>query len=116
MSSVKIDAIDGVVVARLDGEIDMANARDLGSQLVAAIPNSTLGVVLDLTGTTYLDSSGIQVIFDLAERLAGRQQQFRVAVPEGARVRRVLDIVRLEGTAPIDPTAEQAEAAIRESA
>jgi anti-anti-sigma factor len=116
MSPVDIEEAEGVVTARLEGEIDMANARDIGARIVAAIPNSTLGVVLDLSGTTYLDSAGIQVIFDLAERLSSRQQQFRVAVPEGARVRRVLDIVRLEGTVPIDVSADDAETEIRSKA
>jgi anti-anti-sigma factor len=116
MTSLRAEEKDGVVIARLDGEIDMANARDLGGQLISAIANSTLGLVLDLSGTTYLDSSGIQVVFDLAERLSGRQQQMRVVVPAGARIRRVLDIVQLEGTVPIDTEAADAEAAIRASA
>ena len=115
MNAVKIEESEGVLIARLIGDIDMANAHEVGAQLTAAIPNSTFGVVLDLTGTTYLDSSGIQFVFDLAERLSSRQQQLRAVVPEGAPIRRVLRVVELDSTVPVDTTVEEAEAAIRAS-
>ena len=107
---------EGVVVARLDGEIDLSNARQLGDQLTAAVPNAALGVVVDLSGTTYLHSSGIHLMFELAERLRGRQQQLRVAVPAGAPLRRVLRVVDLESAVPIAPTVEQAVADLRAAA
>jgi anti-anti-sigma factor len=113
VKNLEVEENEGILIARLLGDIDMANARDVGAQLTAAIPNSTLGVVLDLTGTTYLDSSGIQFVFDLAERLNGRQQQLRVAVPANAPIRRVLRVVELDQTVPMDTTAGEAEAAIR---
>ncbi len=116
MSGVQIEDESGVLVARLSGEIDVANARDIGSQLTEAVPNSTLGVVLDLSGTTYLDSSGVQFIFELAERLRRRQQQFRVVVPEGAPMRRVLRIVELDSAVPLDTGTGESVAAIRAAA
>jgi anti-sigma B factor antagonist/stage II sporulation protein AA (anti-sigma F factor antagonist) len=113
LSGLRIDEADGVVVARLSGEIDLANARDTRDTLAAGIPNSALGVVLDLTAVTYLDSSGIHLVFDLAERLRQRQQQLRVAVPEDAPIRRVLRIVELQGVVPMFATVESAVEDIR---
>ena len=107
---------DDVVVARLTGEIDLSNAADIAEQLGDGVPNSALGLVVDLTATSYLDSSGIHLLFDLGERLARRQQQLRVAVPEGAPIRRVLRIVNLDDSVPLLPTVEEAEASIRASA
>ena len=78
---------DDVVVARLSGEIDMSNANEVGDELSSAVPNTALGLVLDLTALTYLDSSGVHLVFDLAERLRRRQQQLRVVVPSGAPIR-----------------------------
>jgi anti-anti-sigma factor len=104
---------DGVVVARLVGEVDMSNARQLGRELTESVSNAALGVVLDLTETTYLDSSGVALMFELAERLRARQQQLRVAVAEGAPLRRVLGVVDLHSTAPIEPSVEDAVAAVR---
>jgi anti-anti-sigma factor len=112
----EVEESEGVLIARLLGDIDMANARDVGAQLTAAIPNSILGVVLDLTGTTYLDSSGIQFVFELAERLSARQQQLRSVVAADAPIRRVLRVVELDRTVPMDTTVGEAEAAIRAKA
>jgi anti-sigma B factor antagonist len=107
---------DDVVIARLSGEIDLSNAAQVGQDLGAAVPNSALGLVLDLTATSYLDSSGVHLIFGLAERLRRRQQQLRVVVPEGAPIRRVLRIVELDGAVPVVATVEEAVEQIRASA
>jgi anti-anti-sigma factor len=104
---------DDVVVARLSGEIDLSNADQVGEGLATGVPNTALGLVIDLTATSYLDSSGIHLVFDLAERLRRRQQQLRVVVPEGAPVRRVLRIVELDGSVPVLASVEEAVAQIR---
>jgi anti-anti-sigma factor len=107
---------DDVVIARLSGEIDLSNATEVGDELSTSVPNTALGLVLDLTATTYLDSSGVHLVFDLAERLRTRQQQLRIVVPAGAPIRRVLRIVELGDTVPILATVEEAAEAIRSSA
>jgi anti-anti-sigma factor len=107
---------EDVVVARLTGEIDLSNASEVGETLSAAVPNTALGLVIDLTATAYLDSSGVHLLFDLAERLQRRQQQLRVVVPEGAPVRRVLRIVELDESVPVTASVEDAVAAIRAAA
>jgi anti-anti-sigma factor len=94
--------LDGdVLVARLHGEIDMANADDLRAQIVGAVPNSALGVVVDLTDVTYLDSSGVRLLFELSDRLGGRQQGLRLVAPEDAQLRRVLGVVDPGGSLPV---------------
>jgi anti-anti-sigma factor len=107
---------DDVVIARLSGEVDLSNATEVGDGLSASVPNTALGLVLDLTATTYLDSSGVHLIFDLSERLRTRQQQLRIVVPAGAPVRRVLRIVELDDTVPVLASVEEAVEAIRSSA
>jgi anti-anti-sigma factor len=107
---------EDVVVARLSGEVDLSNAAQIGEELGAAVPNAALGLVIDLTATDYLDSSGVHLIFDLAERVRRRQQQLRVVVPEGAPIRRVLRIVELDGSVPVVATVDEAVAQIRAAA
>jgi anti-anti-sigma factor len=107
---------DDVVIARLSGEVDLSNASEVGDDLAAGMPNSALGLVLDLTATTYLDSSGVHLVFDLAERLRTRQQQLRIVVPAGAPIRRVLRIVELGDTVPVLASVDEAVEAIRASA
>jgi anti-anti-sigma factor len=107
---------DGIVVAAVSGEIDMASAKAVGGQLSDAVPNQALGLVVDLSGTSYLDSSGISLIFELAERLRRRQQQLMLVVPPHSPIRRVLNIVAAGGVVPMVETVEDATLQIRAAA
>ncbi|HEX8054067.1 MAG TPA: STAS domain-containing protein [Thermoleophilaceae bacterium] len=100
---------EGVVIAALPDEIDLANARGITSMVSAAVPNEAVGVVLDLSGTTYLDSSGVHLIFDLADRLGARQQRLVLAVPETSNVRRVLELVDVTVVAAMVPELARAK-------
>jgi anti-anti-sigma factor len=110
------DSEGDVVVARLGGEVDLSNAAEVREELTAAVPNSALGLVLDLTATEYLDSSGVHLMFELSERLRLRQQQLRVVVPSDAPIRRVLRIVELDDSVPVTADVDEAVAAIRAEA
>jgi anti-anti-sigma factor len=105
-----------VVVARLRGEIDLANARAIGSLVTGAVPNEAAGVVLDLSDVTYLDSSGVHLVFDLSERVAARQQRLALVVPENARIRRVLDLVNVGAVLPVTATSAEGVDAVRAGA
>jgi anti-anti-sigma factor len=110
------DGPDDVVVARLSGEVDLSNAGTVGDELTAAVPNRALGLVLDLSETTYLDSSGVSLVFDLADRLRRRQQQLRLVAPAQAPLRRVLRIVDPSGALPLVESVDAAVAQVRAEA
>ena len=114
MPQVSVEEAGDVVVARVAGEVDLASADEVGADLAAAVPNRALGLVVDLSGTSYLDSSGVSLLFDLAERLRRRQQELRLVVPEKAPLRRVLRIVDAGGVVPILESVEEATAQIRD--
>jgi anti-anti-sigma factor len=105
----EISIDERIVVAALPEEIDLSNARGIGAMVLAAVPNDAIAVVLDLSRTTYLDSSGVHLIFDLADRVGARQQRVVLSVPEHAHVRRVLELVDVGVVAPIEPTLEAAK-------
>jgi len=111
-----ITADGDVVMARLRGEIDLSNAKAIGSLVSGAVPNEASGVVLDLTDVTYLDSSGVHLVFELAERLGSRQQNLALVLPEGARIHRVLDLVNVRAVLPVATTAADGAAAVRPGA
>ena len=110
-----ITSEDTIVVARLRGEIDLANAKPIGSLVAGAVTNDATGVVLDLTDTTYLDSSGVHLVFDLNERLVARQQRLVLAIPAESRIRRVLELVNVESVVPVVTEVEEAKALARET-
>ncbi len=97
-----------VVIARLIGEIDLANASQLEHEVSRAVSNLSRALVLDLTDCGYLDSAGIRLIFGLSERLSRRGQDLRLVVPEGAAIERVLGLTNVGEVASLDRTVEQA--------
>lgn len=90
MARVTVKTQDGVPVARVDGEIDVSNDREIAARLTAAAGNDVPGLIVDLGGTTYLDSRGVHLLLSLSAQLARRQQALCVSVPEDSPVRRVL--------------------------
>ena len=93
-----------VPVARLHGEIDASNARELGERLRSLVTNQLLAMVVDLSQTTYLDSAGINLLFSLATELSARQQRFAVVVRGGSPIERMIDITGLGETVLVCPT------------
>jgi anti-anti-sigma factor len=92
---------DGLCLVRVEGEVDMSNAQDVSAAIEDAVPNSALGLVLDLTATTYLNSAGIGLLFRLAGRSRVRRQLLRIVVPEHAPIRAVLELTRLSLAVPL---------------
>ncbi len=93
---------DSVLVATVDGEIDSSNAAELRLALSERLPSASSALVLDLSAVSYLDSSGIHLLFDLGRRLAARRQSLRLVVPAGAPMRRVLELCAIDTVAPMD--------------
>lgn len=108
ISGVEFEQRDGVVVARLTGEVDGSNAVELGRALAGRLPSAAHGLVLDLTEVAYLDSAGIELLFQLARRLGDRRQRLGLSVPAASPVRRVLEICDISSIAPMHESLELA--------
>ena len=105
---------DSVGVVTLRGEVDIVQAHDLRERLVSAIRNEDLGLVVDLSEAIYIDSVGVSLLFELAERLTERQLRLAVVVPDGGLVTRVLRIVNLKSVAEVRESVKDAVAAIHD--
>jgi anti-anti-sigma factor len=112
LSDVEFEEREGVLLARISGEVDGSNAVELGRALGDRLPTSAHGLVLDLSAVDYLDSAGVELLFGLARRLGDRRQRLRLGIPERSPVRRVLEICDIGSVAPIANTAEDAAEAI----
>lgn len=102
-----------VIVARMPVEVEITQAPSLRGQLMQAVENRDLGLVIDLTATEYLDSSGINMLFELGEGLAARQLRMAVVMAQGGLVERVVSIVDLGSAMPIHRDVESAVEEIR---
>ena len=86
------------------GEIDASNSGELAERLRTALSNRSEALVVDLSPTTYIDSAGINVLFQLSLELRQRQQQLHLVVAQPSPIARMLDIVGLDATVPTHPT------------
>ena len=103
---------DGTPVVVIEGEIDSSNAHDIGDRLRQAISNQDQALVVDLQPTTYIDSAGINVLFQLGTELDERQQRLHLVVASGSPIERMFTIVGLDAAVPMFATREAALRAI----
>lgn len=82
---------------RLVGELDMSSAPELDQVLEAAVEHGG-AVLVDLSELTFMDSTGINAFLKAALSLSGRG--CLILHGEQDRVRRVLDLVRVDGSIP----------------
>ena len=99
-------APDGVTLLELSGELDIAATSVVRSHVDEAAGRR--GVVLDLTGATFVDSSMLKELLRASAELARYETQLVLAgIPPA--VRRVLDLTR---TADLFTLAEDRDAAL----
>ena len=66
------------VVVTVTGELDVHSAPQLREHLAAVATAGAREVVVDLTGTEFIDSTGIGVIVGALRRLRGQQGSLRL--------------------------------------
>ena len=114
LAAVSVDHRSGAAVARVVGEIDLSNVDEIREAVTEAVDHDGLGLVLDLSGTTYLDSTGVRLLFELAHRMQTRRRHLRLVVTDQALVRRVIVLTQLEDRVPIDTSVADALAALED--
>jgi anti-anti-sigma factor len=107
MAEIELEERGAAVIARLSGEVDNSNAVELKRALDQRVPPTALGLIVDLSDVDYLDSAGVELIFQLARGLRDRRQHLRLIVPPASPVRRVLMICDVGSIAPLDEAIEE---------
>ncbi|MDQ0597967.1 stage II sporulation protein AA (anti-sigma F factor antagonist) [Streptomyces canus] len=106
--SVRPEVVDGVLVVTVHGEIDH-DVKDTLSQALTSEDGMPppLRIVADLSGVTFMDSSGINVLITAHRRVSQAQGWLRIAGAQES-VLRLLQMVGVDTFIPCHPTLEQA--------
>lgn len=91
----------GLAVVSVAGELDIAGAPELALAFGNLERSDVRAVAVDLSGLTFIDSSGISVLATAVQEAQARGGSMIVAAPEGD-VRRVFDIVRFGEFVPLE--------------
>ncbi len=100
-------APEQATVVALPVEIDMASKGDATTGLTAAITAGPRLVIADLTGTTFIDSSGARILCLAHRDAVARGVQLRFAINHPS-VLRVLQLMGYDQVLPIYPTIGEA--------
>ena len=89
----RIQQLEGCIVVRPVGEIDLSNSDALGDRLDDLVDRGH--VVLDLSGLSFLDSTALAALITVRKRAAGRGTSLHLAGAYGTALR-VLQITGLD--------------------
>ena len=102
-------------VITVSGEIHVSTAPEFSRRLNAAIALGKTGLVLDLTPTEFIDSTGLSVLLNGLRRIT-RQRGRMALVCTNPTVLRLFEITRLDTTFDIHATREEALESVRRTA
>jgi anti-sigma B factor antagonist len=85
---------DGIVI-RVAGDVDLYSSPELRKAVLAAIPRSKHGAEVDLSGVTYMDSSGVATLVEGLRSAREHDTSFTLISPSDA-VMKVLELARLD--------------------
>jgi anti-anti-sigma factor len=104
MSPLDLERIDDVPIARVNEDIDAANATTTQQQLADALGPDASSLVIDLSETRYVDSAGIDMLLRLSDRLDHRRAKLILVIPDTSHLKRLASIVGLPDAIAIHPT------------
>ena len=88
--------VNGVPVVTTPEEIDIMTAEKLRAVLLEAAGRGPM-VVVDMTSTTFLDSSGLHVLLGAHRRALSDGNELRLAVSPGGVVDRIFTLTGTDG-------------------
>lgn len=100
LASVTASEHGASLLLAISGEVDISNIDSI-AEAIYALPNTEDGLLIDLSNVSYLDSSAVSLLHDLAMRLRNRAQPLVVVSPPEAPPRRILDLTALYVNAPV---------------
>jgi anti-sigma B factor antagonist len=102
---------DDVYVVRVAGEVDMSHEDDLRAELRGAAASDSRGIVVDLTECEFIDSTGVRALLLSRQQSEGDQDRLAVAA-SSEQILRILSVMGVDQVIPIQPTVEEAAAAL----
>ena len=112
---VERSTVDGRQALTVRGELDLATAPQLRAAVDAILSTSPSGLVVDLSPTTFLDSSGARALVHISRAAADRGIPLHVVCPPtNGAVRLTVDLLELHTVVPIVGSAAEIPTGVAE--
>lgn len=107
-----IDIDETTHVVELAGEVDLYSAPELKKRVLAAIDAGKTRIVVDLTKTTFIDSTTLGVLVGARKRLRAREGTLAVVCPDPDKLA-LFEMTGLDRVFSIHDDRDSALAAVR---
>lgn len=104
-----IERVDGAVIVKLAGELDLYNANTVRDALLECCSEQPERLIVDLAGVKFIDSTALGVLIEARTRMPNRKG-FLLAAP-GLETRRALEISGLDRHFSVHESLDAARAA-----
>lgn len=101
----------GLHIVALTGEIDLHRSPELRALLEGHAKAKRRALLVDFTGVTYIDSSGLATLIEYVQKAFKFRGLFALG-GVSVRLRTVFDLARLGEVFPIHDSVEEAKAAL----
>ncbi|MCD6363758.1 MAG: STAS domain-containing protein [Synergistetes bacterium] len=86
----------GVIsVIRVDGEVSVETAGDLRDIMLREINEGRVKIIVDLSGTTYIDSTGLGILISGLRKVGKEGGDLKILGPLSPQVKRIFELTRL---------------------
>jgi anti-anti-sigma factor len=102
LARIRFDRDEKILTATIAGEIDISNTSELRRSIDAQLAD-TMTVIIDLSATTFLDSTGVALLFDMASRLRTTRRALYLVIPDDAPIRRTATLTGLHEEVTVLP-------------
>jgi anti-sigma B factor antagonist len=97
---VEVTETDFGAVVAIAGEVDLATAPRVSSALASTRDFKADRVIVDLSGVTFMDSTGLGVLLTFDRELRARGGRLTIACPDGP-ARLLFEVTGVEETLPL---------------
>jgi anti-anti-sigma factor len=98
--SILTDRRDATAFITAAGELDVSTVDSLEREIRTAEQGDAEEIVLDLSGLTFVDSTGLRLVLEVNSRCGGDTGRLRV-IGGSASLERLLDVVGLRERLPL---------------
>jgi anti-sigma B factor antagonist len=104
MADLHVDSIveDEVTRLQVAGDLDVAAAEPLDEAIDAAFGDGARSLVVDLTETTFVDSTGLSHLLRARRRADAEHAKLRIVAPPGSEARVVIDLTGVGSLLGVD--------------
>ncbi len=108
---IKTESVSGALIARAEGRIDGANAREFESAVQAAISECEGPVIIDCENLSYISSAGLRALLLIAKTLGKRSVKFALC-SLSAPIAKIFQISGFDQIISTHPSRAEALAAV----